>query len=64
MGRSKSSHFFLLLFIYFFNKNHTFYKYADIYYKKGQDEEHYFIFINYFMYCSNMFNKSTTTQNN
>lgn len=33
MGRNKSSHFFLL-FIYFFIKNHTFYKYADIYYKK------------------------------
>lgn len=33
MGRNKSSHFFLL-FIYFFNKNIIFYKYADIYNKK------------------------------
>ena len=33
-------------------------------YKKGQYEKYYFIYSYAFMYLSNMFNKSTATQNN
>ena len=55
---------FFLLFIYFFIKNRIFYKVLRYLYKKGQYEKYYFIYIIYFMHCSNMFNKSTTRQNN
>lgn len=56
--------FFYILFIYFFIKNITFYKILRYLYIKGQYEKHYFIYTNYFMHFSNIFNKSTARQNN
>ena len=33
-------------------------------YIKGQDEKYYFIYTNYFMHCTDMYNKRTARQNN
>lgn len=64
MGRIKFLPIFFYYLFIFFIKNRIFYKVLRYLYKKGQYEEYYFIYINYFMHCSSMFNKITTRQNN
>ena len=56
--------FFFSINIYFFIKKSYFLKAWIYLYKKGQYEKYYFIYTNYFMHSSIMFNKSTARQNN
>ena len=54
---------FFYINIYFFIKNITFYKILRYLYIKGKYEKYYFIYTNYFMHCTDMYNKRTARQN-